>query len=218
VKAALLTARQLCPLSLSIQIASSARRLPSVYKGMDRTSRTKGRLALLATPLVAAALALALSACGALASTSSSAPSSSSAPTGSSAPSGTSAPSDASAVEFCRIWQEAHTTLSQMKTILDYVPADGMSTPASEVQPTMQAIGEVFNSLDQVAPASISGSMATLTSYWNQVVADFQYGTTVGQVEAYIQAHPPAPAATINAAVQNVSDFLIGTCHINIGS
>jgi len=105
-----------------------------------------------------------------------------------------------------------------MKTILDYVPADGMSTPASEAKPAMQAIGEVLDSLQQVAPAAVSADMATLTSYWNQVVADFQYGTTVGQVMAYIQAHPPAPAATINAAVQNLSSYLSTTCHINIGS
>lgn len=105
-----------------------------------------------------------------------------------------------------------------MKTILDYVPASGMSTPASEVQPVMQAIGGVLDRLDQVAPAAVSADMATLTSYWNQVVADFQYGTTVGQVMAYIQAHPPAPAATINAAVQQLSDYLSTTCHINMSS
>jgi hypothetical protein len=105
-----------------------------------------------------------------------------------------------------------------MNTILGNDPDYSTSTSASVLLPTMQAIGGVFGRLDQVAPATVSAAMATLTSYWNQVVADFQYGNTIGQVEAYIKAHPPAQAATIGPAVQQLTSYLTTTCHINIGS
>jgi hypothetical protein len=45
----------------------------------------------------------------------------------------------------------------------------------------------------------MSGDMATLTGWWNQVLADFPYGTTIGDVKAYIEAHPPAQAAAVGA-------------------
>jgi hypothetical protein len=105
-----------------------------------------------------------------------------------------------------------------MNTILGNDPAYSTSTSASVLLPTMQAIGGIFGRLDQVAPATISAAMATLTSYWNQVVADFQYGSTIGQVEAYIKAHPPADEAEAAAAVQQLTSYLTTTCHINISS
>jgi hypothetical protein len=119
---------------------------------------------------------------------------------------------------FCQIWRETRATLSRMNTILGNSPGYSMSTPASAVLPIFQAINGVFGRLDQVAPAAISTDMGTLASFWNQVVADFQYGSTIGQVKAYIHAHPPAQAATIGPAVQHLRDYLATTCHINLSS
>jgi hypothetical protein len=167
----------------------------------------------LAISLVAAALALLLSACG------SSAPKGSSASSSSPALSGSSPSSDASAAAFCGIWQEFRTTLAEMAPILDDVPTSGpSSTPASELLPTMQAINGVFTRLDQVAPPAVSTDMDALTSYWSQVVADFQPGDTVAQVEAFIKAHPPTNAATITASTQQLSAYLTTTCHITMSS
>lgn len=50
------------------------------------------------------------------------------------------------------------------------------------------------------------------------MLADFQHGTTVAQVEAYIKAHPPSNAAAINASTQQLSDYLTTTCHITMSS
>jgi len=105
-----------------------------------------------------------------------------------------------------------------MNTVLGGGHIYSMSTPASVLLPTMQAINGIFGRLDQVAPAAVSADMGTLTSFWNQVVADFRHGTTVGQVKAYIQAHPPAQAATIGPAVHHLSHYLATTCHINLSS
>jgi hypothetical protein len=93
-----------------------------------------------------------------------------------------------------------------------------MSTPASVLLPTMQTINGIFGRLDQVAPAAVSADMSTLASFWNQVVADFQHGTTVGQVKAYIHAHPPAQAATIGPAVHHLRHYLTTACHISLSS
>jgi hypothetical protein len=209
----MLTARGMRPQDPSNQIASSVRRPAFVYKGMEHTSRSTGRRGLLATPLVAAALALVLSACG------SSAPTGSSASSGSPALSGSSPSSDASATAFCGTWQEFRTTLAEITPILDDVPTSGPSTtPASVLLPTMQAINRVFTRLDQEAPPAVSTDMNALTSYWSQVVADFQPGETVAQVEAYIKAHPPSNAATITASTQQLSDYLTSTCGITMSS
>lgn len=198
---------------------------------MKRTPRTNGRLGLLATPLITAAFALALSACGSPASAGNSssagnsassgtpAATGSSAATGTSAVSSTSAPGQASSAAFCEIWQETRTTLSMMNAIMSNSPAfHGMSTSASVLLPTMQAIDRVFGRLDQVAPPAVSADMSALTSFWSQVVADFKYGTTVGQVKAYLKAHPPSNAGTINASMQQLSGYLTNTCHINVSS
>jgi hypothetical protein len=82
----------------------------------------------------------------------------------------------------------------------------------------MQAINGVFTRLDQVAPPTVSADMDALTTYWSQVVADFQPGDTVAQVEAYIKAHPPANAATITASTQQLSAYLATTCHVTMSS
>jgi hypothetical protein len=106
-----------------------------------------------------------------------------------------------------------------MKLILDAIPAPSPSAaPGSLILPTMQAINGVFNRLDQVAPPAVSADMTALTSYWSQVVADFKYGKTVAQVEAYIKAHPPSNAATITASTQQLANYLTTTCHINLAS
>ena len=97
-------------------------------------------------------------------------------------------------------------------------PGYSMSTQASALLPTMQTINGVFGRLVQVAPAAVSADMGTLASFWNQIVADFQHGTTVGQVKAYIHAHPPPQAATMGPAVQHLRDYLTAACHIKLSS
>ena len=93
-----------------------------------------------------------------------------------------------------------------------------MSSPKSVLLPTVQALNNVFARANQVAPAAVSADMATFASWWNQVTADFKYGTTVGQVHAYLKAHPPTGTATVTAAVHGISNYLSTTCHINMGS
>jgi hypothetical protein len=118
---------------------------------------------------------------------------------------------------FCEIWQQTRTTMSVMNAITS---GDGynMSSPKSVLLPTMQALNNVFVRANQVAPAAVSADMANLASWWNQVVADFKYGNTVGQVHAYLKAHPPAGTATVTAAVHDLSNYLSTTCHINMSS
>jgi hypothetical protein len=82
----------------------------------------------------------------------------------------------------------------------------------------MRAINGVFTRLDRVAPPAARSDMDALTSYWSQVVADFQPGDTVAEVEAYITAHPPSNAATINASTKQLSGYLTTTCHITMSS
>jgi hypothetical protein len=181
---------------------------------MERISRTTGRLGVLATPIVIAALSLALSACG------SSAPSGTPATAGSPATSSTSASSDAaSAAQFCGTWQQFKTTMAEMMPILDNIPAPGPSTaPASLLLPTLQGINTVLEHLDQEAPPAVSADMAAVTSYWGQVVADFQNGGTVAQAEGYMKAHPPANAATASVDAQQLTNYLATTCHISSSS
>lgn len=120
---------------------------------------------------------------------------------------------------FCGTWQEFRTTLNEMMPILDAIPAPSPSTaPASLLLPTLQAINSVFERLDQEAPAAVGADMAALTSYWSQIVADFQNGGTVAQAEAYIKAHPPPNAATVSASAQQLTDYLTTTCHITVSS
>jgi len=49
-------------------------------------------------------------------------------------------------------------------------------------------------------------------------VADFRHGSTVGQVKAYLHAHPPAQTATVGPAVHHLLHYLSTTCHINVSS
>jgi hypothetical protein len=93
-----------------------------------------------------------------------------------------------------------------------------MSSPASVLLPTMQAINRIFGRLVQVAPARVSGDMTTLAGWWDQVVGDFQYGSTLGQVKAYLDAHPPALTDEVDAATQRIDSYLSTTCHINVSS
>ena len=181
---------------------------------MEHISRTTGRLGVLATPIVIAALSLALSACG------SSAPIGASTTTGSGPTSSTSAPSDAaSAAQFCGTWQQFKTTMAEMMPILDNIPAPGPSTaPASLLLPTLQGINTVLEHLDQEAPPAVSADMAAVTSYFGQVVADFENGGTVAQDEAAMKAHPPTNAATANADAEQLTNYLSTTCHISASS
>lgn len=93
-----------------------------------------------------------------------------------------------------------------------------MSTPTVFLMPTMKNLSTDLRLLDQVAPAAVSGDMATFTGFWNEVLADFQYGTTVDEVKAYVQAHPPTQAATVGPAGQDLSSYLSAARNINIGS
>jgi len=106
-----------------------------------------------------------------------------------------------------------------MNTILGNGPTlNPATTPASAVLPILQGINGIFNRLNQVAPADVSADMSALTTYWSQVVADYQHGTTVAQVEAYIKANPPAGSDIMNAKIQHLEDYLATTCHINLSS
>jgi len=80
-----------------------------------------------------------------------------------SAPNNTSAVSGSSTTAFCGIWRETRATLSQMNAILGNGTFH-MSTPASALLPTMQAINGIFGRLDQVAPAAVSADMSTLSA------------------------------------------------------
>jgi hypothetical protein len=93
-----------------------------------------------------------------------------------------------------------------------------MSTSASVLLPVMRAINEIFERLDEVAPASVSSDMATLSGFWNQIVSDFNYGTTLGEVKAYIKAHPPAQSSSIDGAVHGLDNYLANSCHIDMSS
>jgi hypothetical protein len=93
-----------------------------------------------------------------------------------------------------------------------------MSSPKSVLLPTVQALDSVFARASQVAPATVSADMANLASWWNQVTADFQYGSTLGQVHDYLLAHRPAGSATVTASVHGISSYLSTTCHINMSS
>jgi hypothetical protein len=115
------------------------------------------------------------------------------------------------------IWQETRTTLSDMNAVIG-PDTYNMSTAASELLPIMQAINGIFARLDQVAPASVSPDMATLAGFWNQIVIDFHDGTTLGQVKAYIKAHPPSQSSTVTGAVHGLDNYLATTCHIDVGS
>jgi hypothetical protein len=117
------------------------------------------------------------------------------------------------------MWQQYRTTMAEMMPILDNIPAPDASTaPASLLLPTLQGINSALEQLNQSAPPAVSADMAAVTSYWSQIVADFQNGGTVAQAEAYMKAHPPANAATASADAQQLTDYLSATCHINLSS
>jgi hypothetical protein len=202
---------------------------------MKRRSPAKGRLGLLAAPLLLAALALALSACGSSAP-SNSAPSSSAAPDTTSAPAkastssgSTSAPggspdSSPNTAQFCWTWQETAPYFSKDFAVLGNDPNYDMSTPAVLFTTATVGIGAGLRNASDWAPAAVSPDMNTVMNYWNASYADFRYessinrNVTVAQVKVYIQAHPPAQAAEVGPAMQAVSDFLAANCHVNLGS
>ncbi len=115
------------------------------------------------------------------------------------------------------IWQETRTTLSDMNAIVG-PDTYSMSTSASVLLPVMRAINEIFERLEQVAPAAVSSDMTTLSGFWNQIVTDFSDGATLGQVKAYIKAHPPAQSSSVTAAVHGLDNYLSTTCHIDVSS
>jgi hypothetical protein len=73
---------------------------------------------------------------------------------------------------------------------------------------------------DQEAPAAQSADMAAVASYYAAIYADFRaeigsnQDVTVGQVLADIQAHPPAQAATVGPAVNDLSGYLASACGV----
>lgn len=212
---------------------------------MKRTS-AKGRLGLLAAPLVLAALPLALSACVSPAPGGGSGPGKTSAPASSPAPGSTSAPASSPApgnssagsspaasgnsapspniAQFCLTWQLTAPYFSKDFAVLGNDPGYDMSTPAVFWKIASVAIGADLRTAYQAAPAAVSADMNTLMNYWNAIYADLKYETsinlnvTVAQVKAYIQAHPPAQTAEVGAAVQDLSGFLAANCTVNISS
>jgi hypothetical protein len=208
--------------------------LASSNEGMKRRSPAKGRLGLLAAPLILAAMTLALSACGSSAPSSSAAPDTTSAPATSPAPASTSpgstsAPggspdSSPNTAQFCWTWQETAPYFSKDFAVLGNDPNYDMSTPAVLFTTASVGIGAGLQNASDSAPAAVSPDMDTVMNYWNASYADFRYessinqNVTVAQVKAYIQAHPPAQAAEVGPAVQAVSGFLAANCHVNLGS
>ena len=200
---------------------------------MKGRSPAKGRLGLLAAPLVLAALAL--SACGSsapggsAASGTTSAPGGSSASGGSSAPSGSSAPggsSDSSpdTAQFCWTWQETAPYFSRDFAVLGNDTNYAMSAPAVLFKIATVGISAGLRNASEWAPAAVSLDMNTVMNYWNASYANFRYETTinqnvtVAQVKAYIHAHPPAQAAEVGPALEAVSGFLAANCHVNLSS
>jgi hypothetical protein len=211
---------------------------------MKRRSPAKGRLGLLAAPLLLAALTLALSACGSSAPSSAvsdtSAPANSSGPTSTSPPANSAAPGNTSSgsssalsgssdsgpntAQFCWTWQETSPYFSKDFAVLGNDPNYDMSTPAVLFEIATVGISAGLRNASDWAPAAVSPDMNTVMNYWNASYADFRYessinqNVTVAQVKAYIQAHPPAQAAEVGPAVQAVSGFLAANCHVNLSS
>jgi hypothetical protein len=197
---------------------------------MERTSPAKGRLRLLAAPLVLAALTLTLtltlSACGS--SDPSSADPSSAAPGNtssvSSSASNGSSESSPSTAQFCWTWQEMAPYFSKDFAVLGNDPNYDMSTPAVFFKIATVGISAGLRNASQWAPAAVGPDINTVMNYWNASYADFRYETSinqnvsVAQVKAYIQAHRPAPAAEVGPAMQAVSGFLAANCHVNLSS
>ena len=85
----------------------------------------------------------------------------------------------------------------------------------------MQTLNRVFGELEGVAPPAVSGDMTTLAAFWNGAVNELMNlppETTVTQGNAYLKANPPPDTSTVNAAVQNLTNYLRTTCHITIDS
>jgi hypothetical protein len=213
---------------------------------MKRRSSAKGQPGLLATSLVLAALALALSACGSSAPSGSSASRTTSGPTNSSAPGSTSAranspaPGSTSAgsssapsggpgaspntAQFCLTWRLTVPYFGEDFAVLGNDPSYDMSTPAVLFETASAGISADLRTASEWAPAAVSGDLATVMNYWNAIYAEFRYQTsmnqdiTVAQVKAHIRAHPPAQAAEVGPAVQDLSGFLAANCHVNLSS
>jgi len=175
---------------------------------MKHRSPATGRPGLLAAPLVLAALAVALSACGNSALSGSAAsnttsPPANTSPAGnsaapgntslgsSSAPSGSSGPSPNTA-QFCWTWQETAPYFSKDFAVLGNDPNYDMSTPAVLFDIATVGISAGLRNASEWAPAAVSPDMKTVLNYWNASYADFRHeasinqNVTVAQVKAYI--------------------------------
>lgn len=202
------------------------------------------QLGLLAAPLVLAAVALALSACGVSAPIGSSSPGHSSAASSTSNPSTTSTPGGGSAsgnssvpsstpapggdstqgdkAAFCETWRLEEPYFSQTFDILSGKdPNYDMSTTADLLEPELSGLSSAMQiAADQEAPAAQRADMATVASYYAAIYADFRaeisnnQEVTVGQVVAAIQAHPPAQAAAVRGAVNALSGYLAYACGV----
>ncbi len=204
---------------------------------MKRGYLAKGRLGLSAAPL--ALVALALSACGSSAPASSSAsgntptatstlaptnsPAASSTPASSSStPSGSGSSPDLG--QFCLTWQLTAPYFSKDFAVLGNDPGYDMSNPAIYFRIAAVGIGADLRTAGEWAPTAVGADMNTLTSYWNAIYADVKYeisvdpDITMTEVKAYIQAHPPAEAAEVGSAVQDLAGFLAADCNVSLGS
>jgi hypothetical protein len=191
---------------------------------------------LLAAPVALAAMALMLSACsisapgGSSASGHNSVPSSTPAARNDSAPSSTSAPSNSSdqgdPAAFCETWRLVRPYFSQTFDILTGKhPHYDMSTQADLLQPEMSGLSSAMQTAaDQEVSAAQSADMATVASYNAAIYGDFRaeisknQDATVGQVLAAIQAHPPAQAAAVGPAVNDLSGYLATACGVHLAT
>jgi hypothetical protein len=126
--------------------------------------------------------------------------------------------------QFCLTWKLTAPYFSQDLAVLGNDPNYDMSTPAVFYKTGAVGISADLRTAAQWALPAVSADMNTVMSYWNAVYADFQYevsinqNVTVAQVKAYIQAQPPAQAAEVGSAVQDLSGYLAANCSVNLSS
>jgi hypothetical protein len=126
--------------------------------------------------------------------------------------------------QFCLTWRLTAPYFSKDFAVLGNDPNYDMSTQAIFFKIASVGIGADLRTAGEWAPAAVSADMNTVTDYWNAIYADFDYeiginkNVTVAQVKADIQAHPPAQAAEVGAAVQDLSGFLSANCKVNLSS
>jgi hypothetical protein len=125
---------------------------------------------------------------------------------------------------FCLTWQLTAPYFSRDFAVLGNDPNYDMSNPAIFFRIASVGIGADLRTAGEWAPAAVSADMTTVTKYWDAIYADFLHelsinrNVTVAQVKADIKAHPPAQAAGVQSAVQDLSGFLAANCKVNLSS